>query len=530
MALELKPTSGWWYARYSHKGRLYRVNLNVRVAGRRPARITQEGDAAFERSRGQAMREHDRLLEEIERKHNEEEIRQRLLEIKMGERHLGVPLSAMAEAWGKIPRKREPDATYAVQCRRRLERFAAFIRERHPKVVTMDMVTAEIVKEFLDVEHARGVSAKTWNDVLKLLRGTFKHLQPEAHGYRRFLLNCPTKETETIFRKPFTPEELKAILEAARDDDFIRPIIVTAMCTAMRRGDCCLLRWEDVDLERRFIRVKTAKTGATVDIPIFPLLFEELAKLERDGRAEVFPEQSLIYRARPDYITSQVRRVLAMAGFVDSAKDLATAAADGVARPPADMGRAMDAIAEANMTSAKRARMRQIAELYFAGRTLPAIAGYLNVSKGTVSGHLNELEALAGGSILRRRGAAAAEGIVRGAVRVDRAHGMRRGSVRDFHSFRVTWVTLALTAGVPMELVTKVTGHKTVDIVLRHYFQPGREAFRRALENAMPKLLTDVDRDPRQRIREIVESPNPATWERDAGEVLRLLQQVGTLE
>ena len=62
--------------------------------------------------------------------------------------------------------------------------------------------------------------------------------------------------------------------------------------------------------------------------------------------------------------------------------------------------------------------------------------------------------------------------------------------MRDFHSFRVTWVTLALTAGVPLELVQKVTGHKTTDIVLKHYFQPGREDFRQALHSAMPKLLT----------------------------------------
>ncbi len=50
-----------------------------------------------------------------------------------------------------------------------------------------------------------------------------------------------------MFRKPFTPEELKAILDVLKEDPFIRPIIVTGMCTAMRRGDCCLLRWKDVD-------------------------------------------------------------------------------------------------------------------------------------------------------------------------------------------------------------------------------------------------------------------------------------------
>ena len=65
-----------------------------------------------------------------------------------------------------------------------------------------------------------------------------------------------------------------------------------------------------------------------------------------------------------------------------------------------------------------------------------------------------------------------------------------RHALRGFHSLRVTWVTLALTAGVPLELVQRVTGHKTTDVVLKHYFRPGQEDFRVALEGAMPKLLT----------------------------------------
>jgi hypothetical protein len=41
-----------------------------------------------------------------------------------------------------------------------------------------------------------------------------------------------------------------------------------------------------------------------------------------------------------------------------------------------------------------------------------------------------------------------------------------------------------------MELVRRVTGHSTVDVVLKHYFRPGREVFRTALETAMPKMIT----------------------------------------
>ncbi|MFH0878486.1 MAG: hypothetical protein V2A34_02120 [Lentisphaerota bacterium] len=33
-----------------------------------------------------------------------------------------------------------------------------------------------------------------------------------------------------------TPEELKLILDAAKDDDFMRPLIIVGMTTAIRRG------------------------------------------------------------------------------------------------------------------------------------------------------------------------------------------------------------------------------------------------------------------------------------------------------
>ena len=122
-----------------------------------------------------------------------------------------------------------------------------------------------------------------------------------------------TKATETVNREPFTVEELKAILDACTGDDFVRPLIITGMCTAMRRGDCCLLKWDDVDLAAGFITVKTAKTGQTVDIPIFPLLFEELKKLPGNGDGFCFLEAAAMYRNNPDGITWRVKQVLAKA-------------------------------------------------------------------------------------------------------------------------------------------------------------------------------------------------------------------------
>ncbi len=74
--------------------------------------------------------------------------------------------------------------------------------------------------------------------------------------------------------------------------------------------------------------------------------------------------------------------------------------------------------------------------------------------------------------------------------RIDRETGQRAASVRDWHTLRATWVTLALSAGVPVELVRRVTGHATVEVVLKHYFRPDREQFKAALTGALPEVLT----------------------------------------
>jgi len=111
---------------------------------------------------------------------------------------------------------------------------------------------------------------------------------------------------------------------------------------------------------------------------------------------------------------------------------------------------------------------------------------------------------------------------IRGEIHAERKAGLRRASVRDFHSFRVTWVTIALTGGVPIEIVQKVTGHRTTEIVLKHYFQPGREEFRRALQSAMPKLLTNGQKSPKDEIRELLTHTTSKTWADDSRRLLEL--------
>jgi hypothetical protein len=90
----------------------------------------------------------------------------------------------------------------------------------------------------------------------------------------------------------------------------------------------------------------------------------------------------------------------------------------------------------------------------------------------------------------------------------------------------VTWITLALAAGVPLELVQRVTGHRTVEVVMKHYFRPGREDFRQTIMKAMPKMLADGSgqKSVKEEVMAILAGMSAKTWKSDR-ERLRALAE-----
>ena len=118
-------------------------------------------------------------------------------------------------------------------------------------------------------------------------------------------------------------------------------------------------------------------------------------------------------------------------------------------------------------TGDKLERVRAVLDVYLAGTALRPTAKATGLSPSTVSLYLNELEVGTGKAIIRgkRRPVDPAKLPTRGAMRIERGAGILRASVRDFHSFRTTFVTLALMRGMPLDIVRKITGHKTAEVV-----------------------------------------------------------------
>ncbi len=432
MALELRlPKSQWWYGRVNFDDRSICKNLGVKIQGTPPKSLRDLGDPLFERSRTRAQVALEKLQKDIKSRTTAEELVQTVHEIRTGERIRTLALKKMFDAWVRLPRKRKLSERYTVISKSNFDRFLEFIRKAYPKVKLASDIQPGMVRAFLENEEARGISPKTYNNKLIFLRSCFEALRKEAGLVENPFEGIPTKIEETEFRKPFNSEEISIIVEASQTDPFIEPIIKAGICTAMRRGDCCLLEWKSVDLDKGFIQVKTSKTGESVQIPIFPMLEEVLAQHSSRESKYVFPEQARMYEINPDGITYRVKKVLEQAGFSDAEK----------------------------------------------------------------------------GSELSK----------------EREQGLRRASVRDFHSFRVTWVTIALSSGVPIELVQRVTGHRTTQIVQKHYFQPGAEDFRKALSTNLPSSMVgslNTTKMSHEAIKDKLTAMTPENWQNIRDEIL----------
>ena len=77
-------------------------------------------------------------------------------------------------------------------------------------------------------------------------------------------------------------EEVKSLIH--HSSDYLKPIVITAISTGMRRGEILDLKWEHVDLEHRFLRIVKSKNNDSRDVPINEFLYNTLMKLEKSRK------------------------------------------------------------------------------------------------------------------------------------------------------------------------------------------------------------------------------------------------------
>lgn len=134
-------------------------------------------------------------------------------------------------------------------------------------------------------------------------------------------MRCPESH-----RTAFTLEELAQIGRNFDKMPFVRPLFIIAAYTALREGDICTLRWQEVDLQHMVITRCISKTEKTVQIPIIPPLAAFLMEQQQisGGNKYVLPEHAMIYSDEKTrcQISQAVKKFLTLAGIQDHVKQV----------------------------------------------------------------------------------------------------------------------------------------------------------------------------------------------------------------
>jgi len=331
-----KGKSPFFYGLFETNGKRHRLSLKIPVEGTPPHDLRARGDEAFERSRTRAIAKYIQLKQQLLAKSAEVHLLESLYRIRTGDEPASISIDGIFARWSKPTGKKPRSERYVAVAESTFLRFSKFMQGTFPQIRTMGDVRTKHATAFLESEWARGISAKTYNDVLKLLRSAFKRLAEEASITSNPFESHERKDLDTVHRVCFSERELTKITAEAKRDAFIGPIVITALSTGMRRGDCCCLPWNAVDLKNRIMRVKTLKRGITAEIPIFPNLYRVL-KAQQKAHAEkrsafVFPEQQTMYCINPDGITLRVKALLQRAG-VRTDEDVAAPTGQRLRKP-----------------------------------------------------------------------------------------------------------------------------------------------------------------------------------------------------
>ncbi len=156
-------------------------------------------------------------------------------------------------------------------------------------------VTQERIVELIEEKMQEGVKASTCNKYLarlktclRLMAIKYKWLDMNRLPYF-FMYPEPKGRVRWL-----TPAEITRLLDAC--PNHIRPMVIFALSTGLRRANVVGLRWEQVDMERQCVHISgdEMKAGADLSIPLSQEAMEVVRQQIGKSRTHVFT-----YRSKP---------------------------------------------------------------------------------------------------------------------------------------------------------------------------------------------------------------------------------------
>lgn len=164
-------------------------------------------------------------------------------------------------------------------------------------------VTTELISDYRD-ERLKTVKPATVYQELSLMRRMFNVARREWKWVRD---NPAADLSFSVGNKNardrwLSPEEERLLLSKATNPAWLRPLLIVALHTGMRRGEILNLVWKDLDFNRRLITIHKSKNGEKRGIPMSQTVFLCLKNWGRvvDISGRVFPRAVRSLRAAFD--------------------------------------------------------------------------------------------------------------------------------------------------------------------------------------------------------------------------------------
>ena len=192
------------------------------------------------------------------------------------------------------------------------EKYLAYVAENGRYATTMTYTRG---KKQITAKCSGRLGSRTQIFYHTTLKEVFSKLCNTA-GLTNNPFNFKKIKLESETREAFTEAEIKLIFKHA--NPFIEPLFRIAIATALREGDICTLRWDEVDLDEEIITRKMRKTKGTVVIPIAGLA-SYLRTLPHDAEY-VLPEHAKMYLHNPSGVSMRIKDFLEKIGIKTTKK------------------------------------------------------------------------------------------------------------------------------------------------------------------------------------------------------------------
>lgn len=197
----------------------------------------------------------------------------------------------LSQAWAlflKTPTRPDSGPETLKRYGQYFSRFEQWLRVNYPALQELKEITEEIALEYADHIWAQGVSGKTFNNHIQAVKLVITHLQKKAGMDDNPFNSIGRKVENKLSRKEFSETQVLEILNSfknpeliLRDKEEMEVLFNLGAWTGLRLIDCILMKWENINLERNIIFCvphKTKRVSRTVNVPIHPLLKEQLNK------------------------------------------------------------------------------------------------------------------------------------------------------------------------------------------------------------------------------------------------------------